>query len=125
MELPRWIQSDYLDSTAMLEAFEHYKYTCAGEAKEQLKHLYVIEHRSRSTVVLGGISLAVQRLRDEQPRRQCRENPCARCGLWKGGYQFKWYSWRWRKRYDDNRRPDALSAAEIEAGIIVPAGAPR
>ena len=99
MELPRWIQSDCLDSAAMLEAFEHYKYTCAGEAKEQLKHLYVIDHRSRSTVVLGGIPLAVQRLRDEQPRRQCRENPCARCGLWKGGYQFKWYNDRWWDTY--------------------------
>ncbi len=77
------------------------------------------------TVVLAGIPIEVKKVRDEQPRRKCRKNPCIRCGLQKGGYQFKWYSGRWGKRYDDNRDPRTLSAAEIEAGSIVPAGVPR
>ena len=118
MELPRWIESDFVDSQAMLEAFEHYKYTCSGEAEAQLKRLYVIEHRMPKTVVLVGIPIEVKKVRDEQPRRKCRKNPCIRCGLQKGGYQFKWYSERWVKRYDDNRRPGTLSAAEIRAGAV-------
>ena len=109
----------------MRAAFNHYKSTCSDGAKKQLLHLYVIEHRCRSTVVLDGIPIAVQRVRGEQPWRQCQRNPCARCGRLQGGYEFKWYSGRWGKRYDEIRDPRALSAAEIEAGIIVPAGVPR
>ena len=118
MELPQWIESDFVDSQAMLVAFKHYKYTCSGEAEAQLKHLYVIDHRMPKTVVLGGIPVEVKEVRDEQPVRKCRKNPCTRCGQQQGGYQFKWYSERWAKWYDENRRPGSLSAAEIRAGAF-------
>ena len=97
-ELPIWIESEFVDSAAMLEAFEHYKTLCAGGALAQVKHLHVIEHIGIDTVVLQGVPIEVQKVRGQQPHTECRREGCPRCAANICGYVFRWYSWRWGQR---------------------------
>ena len=89
----------------MVSAFLAYRGRCAGEARAQLGHLYMIVHCHEPTVVVGGQVFRPQEIHPPGlPTQPCTAQGCARCFEGRGGYQFKWYHPRWRAAYVRLRR---------------------
>ena len=76
VELPQWIDHPRVDSHAMLSAFLHYRGRCTGEARAQLDHIYMIDHRHEPTVVVGGQVIRPQEVHP-LPARPCTNTHAA------------------------------------------------
>ena len=103
-ELPRWVPSRRVDSSAMLSAFLAYRGRCSAEEKEALGHLYMVEHAERKTINIFGVELEPQKVPAPLPSVPCAEPACERCLTRRGGYQFRWYSKLWEENYRKGRR---------------------
>ena len=115
-DLPRWVDQDDVDSTAMLNAFVRYHYETSVALQE--KHgvsyqpiwegqLWSIMHRDPPCVadlLKGPMPMRI-------PQRPCQKPVCARCGV-RGGFVFRWYSPYWAKYYNELRRPGSWKAPE-------------
>ena len=112
---PRWIDSDRVDSQAMLGAYLGYLHYCeqAGYPDPWFKGLlWDILHRSAPP---SGM------FRDAQPvypPTYCHPQAVQGRGLsslrvWTGVYQFKWYSAAWASEYNRMRREGSWCAPSL------------
>ena len=96
----------------MVLAFLAYRGRCAGEARAQLGHLYMIVHCHEPTVDVGGQVIRPQEIHPPGlPTQPCTAQGCARCLEGRGGYEFKWYHPRWRTARARLRRKVPLEDA--------------
>ena len=72
----------------------------AEEALE-VANLYQIEHRICETIVVNGMLVRPQRMPGLVPSIPCTDPDCVRCRTGRGGYQFRWCSWKLMQRYTE------------------------
>ena len=77
------------------------------QERERLRHLYVIEHREPVFAALRATNVRMT------PTKACTALSCKRCTERMGGYQFRWWCWKWAKKYDELRRLGAMRSADI------------
>ena len=109
----------------MLSAFLGYRSQCSESEKFELECLYSIEHRVKDTIVIHGILMRPQRTEDPVPSILCTAEGCERCRTLRGGYQFRWCSWKWMQRYTElvKRRQAQNPQHETTQGIWLPSDA--
>ena len=119
--LPRWLETDRVDSTAMLSAFLEFKSTCAPADYAYLSNLYTIDHIHSPTVSVQVGSMQQAQIipvtnvvPPDIPSRMCSAKDCIRCKEKRGGYQFRWYHRAWRRKYEDKRREGTWRPGESE-----------
>ena len=143
--LPRWIDSPRVDSSAMLAAFLEFRGrrrapspsgspslslaltgtdlaqpVDAGTA-DPYDSLYLIKHRAAEYVMVHGVLLKPTEIPSSIPEQACHDTGCARCAELRGGYQFRWYSTPWKEAYIRTKRPGAWAPGEPEEGPLRPA----
>ena len=97
-DLPRWINRSNVDSGSMLSAFLWYCSQCSESEKLEPECLYSIEHRVKD-IVINGMLMRPQRTENFVPSIPCTAEGCERCRTLRGGYQFRWCSWKWMHKY--------------------------
>jgi hypothetical protein len=91
-DLPRWIDSDRVDSQAMYSAY----FPQTKPTDPWFGHLKLILHRGpQPDGRMYGVKIV-----------QCQAENCSRCAEGKGGYQFRWYCVRWEAGYLRLKRPN-------------------
>ena len=88
-DLPRWINRSNVDSPSMLSAFLWYRSQCSESERRELECLYSIDHRVKDAMRIEGVV----------PSIPCTAEGCERCRTLRGGYQFRWCSWKWMHKY--------------------------
>ena len=119
-DFPRWVDREDVDSQAMFSAYLHYQYVvektyCEGETDWKplwWGHLHMILHRTDTSSVEGVGGAIIRPSPQGVKDRKCVKRACSRCEHGVGGYQFRWYSRYWAKRYNELRRPTAWTAPE-------------
>ena len=115
-DLPRWIDDEKVDSQAMLSAYMGYEHMSRTELAAGNQgnfrpiwwgHLTMVVHKMNG--VQG--TLLTQPLAGIKDM-DCEKRACSRCTQGRGGYQFRWYSRAWAKRYNEMRRPGSWEAPE-------------
>jgi hypothetical protein len=94
--LPCWINSDLVDSAAMLGAY----LASATPSDPHFGQLKIVEHNLELFGCQRLLSPAVQPV-------DCTKENCRRCREKCGGYQFRWYSLQWHEKYVQRARPGA------------------
>ena len=92
-DLPRWINRSNVDSPSMLSAFLWYRSQCSESERRELECLYSIDHADRVKDAM--------RIEGVVPSIPCTAEGCERCRTLRGGYQFRWCSWKWMHKYMD------------------------
>ena len=127
--LPRWVPTRRVDSSAMLSGFLGYLGRSSAVEKEAVAHLYMVEHAMRKTVNIGGVELVPNHMPSPVPSIPCTTPGCERCLTQRGGYQFRWYSQLWEQGYRATRRPGSWLPGEPETDDVdqrpAQAGAPQ
>ena len=98
-DLPRWINRSNVDSSSMLSAFLWYRSQCSESERRELECLYSIDHRGKDTIIINGMLVRPQRIEGVVPSIPCTAEGCERCRTLRGGYQFRWCSWKWMHKY--------------------------
>ena len=111
-DFPRWVEREDVDSQAMFSAYLNYLVTTGAHSRDApgwrpvwSGHLHMINHRTDPPGV--HVQPAV-----DLKYRDCQKRACSRCEAGVGGYQFRWYSRFWAKRYNELRRAGAWTAPE-------------
>ena len=97
-DLPRWINRSNVDSSSMLSAFLWYRSQCSESERRELECLYSIDHRVEDAILINGMLSRPQRI-GPVPSIPCTADGCERCRTLRGGYQFRWCSWKWMHKY--------------------------
>ncbi len=102
-DLPRWIDSDRVDSQAMYSAYLSQVRT----TDPWYGHLKMILHRGPQA---DGTPSDVKIV-------QCQAENCKRCQIEQGGYQFRWYCVRWEAVYLrlKRRNPDVWVPSKFDS----------
>ncbi len=92
---PRWVQSERVDSAAMLSAFLEYRRRQPEiMGQHPLDQLWIVNHyhpgMSNEDNGEGPVWLS---------KRCTSALPCKRCTLGHGGYMFRWFDARWEHTY--------------------------
>ena len=112
---PRWIDSDRVDSQAMLGAYLGYLHNCeqAGYPGPWFKGLlWDILHREPPP---SDLSIMAERVYPPHIviHKPCRAEACLRCARGQGCYQFRWYSAAWASDYNRMRRGGSWAAPSL------------
>ena len=118
-DFPRWVHRVDVDSQAMFSAYLNYQFVtknkhfgdAAGWRPVWYGHLHMINHRGPVAANVVKMEMAVVK------NLTCKQRPCRRCDTGMGGYQFKWYSHLWAKRYNEVRREGAWKAPEPQVEL--------
>ena len=97
-DLPRWINRSNVDSSSMLSAFLWYRSQCSESERWELECLYSVNHRVEDAILFNGMLSRPQRIGPVQSI-PCTAEGCERCRTLRGGYQFRWCSWKWMHKY--------------------------
>ena len=124
-DLPRWINRSNVDSSSMLSAFLWYRSQCSESECWELECLYSIDHRVNDAILINGMLSRPQRIEGPVPSIPCTAEGCERCRTSRGGYQFRWCSWKWMQRYTElvKRRQAQNPQNETIQGIWLPGDA--
>ena len=122
---PRWINRSNVDSGSMLSAFLWYRSQCSESERRELECLYSIAHRGKDTILINGMLSRPQKIEGPVPSIPCTAEGCERCIRRRGGYQFRWCSWKWMQRYTElvKRRQAQNPQNETTQGIWLPGDA--
>ena len=96
---PRWINRSNVDSESMLSAFLWYRSQCSESERLELECLYSIDHRVKDAILINGMLCRPQKIEGPVPSIPCTAEGCERCRTLRGGYQFRWCSWKWMHKY--------------------------
>ena len=99
-DLPRWIDDDKVDSSAMFAAYLGWRSTPEGRESHPLA---MVVHRPYPDAPPNGIEC-----------KPCATVGCRRCALGQGGYKFHWYSPQWQAAYLRLARPGAWKPAQLD-----------
>ena len=83
----------------MLSAFLWYRSQCSESERRELECLYSIDHRGKDIILINGMLIRPQRIEGVVPSIPCTAEGCERCRTLRGGYQFRWCSWKWMHKY--------------------------
>lgn len=104
---PCWIHEDKVDSRAMLMAYEWFR-QCHPQTAVEHGPYPVMEHRIPQACALLERTLQPQEVQPQGTHKQaCSNKDCERSEKEEGGYQFRWYSHLWARRYNKYAREGA------------------
>ena len=114
---PQWIDSDLVDSQAMLQAYHQYvtsRLSRGLPAPSCHGHLWQVKHYMKVVKFFGRVPAHL-----DSPylqSRPCLEPFCERCESGRGGFQFRWPSPAWAAFYKQNKREGAWVTPELLPG---------
>ena len=98
-DLPRWINRSNVDSPSMLSAYLSYRVDCSESERWEFDCLYSIDHLMKDEIIIDGLLIRPQMMGPVVPSIPCTAEGCERCRTLRGGYQFRWFSWKWMHKY--------------------------
>ena len=98
-DLPRWINRSNVDSPSMLSAYLSYRVECSESERWEFDCLYSIDHLMKDDIIINGMLIRPQKIEGVVPSIPCTAEGCERCRTLRGGYQFRWFSWKWMHKY--------------------------
>ena len=98
-DLPRWINRSNVDSASMLSAYLSYRVECSESERWEFDCLYSIDHLMKDEIIINGMLIRPQKIEGVVPSIPCTAEGCERCRTLRGGYQFRWCSWKWMHKY--------------------------